>query len=75
MIIASQLRPGAVLKIGGELFKVEESVYHIGQGKMPGSVHGKLKNVKGFLQGVALPAGRAARRRPSGEAGNGIPLQ
>ncbi len=45
MIIASQLRPGAALKIGEELFKVEESVYHIGQGKMPGSVHAKLRNV------------------------------
>jgi elongation factor P len=45
MIIASQLRPGAVVKIGEELFKVEESVHHVGQGKMPGSVHAKLKNV------------------------------
>jgi len=45
MIVASQLRPGAVLKIGEELFKVEESVFHVGQGKMPGSVHAKLKNV------------------------------
>jgi len=51
MIIASQLRPGAVLKIGEELFKVEESVYHIGQGKMPGSVHAKLRNtVKGSFK-------------------------
>ena len=45
MMIASQLRPGAVLKIGEELFKVEECVYHLGQGKMPGSVHAKLRNV------------------------------
>ncbi len=45
MIIASQLRPGTVLKIGDELFKVEESIFHVGQGKMPGSVHAKLKNV------------------------------
>jgi elongation factor P len=45
MIIASQLRPGTVLKIGEELFKTEESVFHVGQGKMPGSVHAKLKNV------------------------------
>jgi elongation factor P len=45
MVIASQIRPGTVLRIGGELFKVEESVFHVGQGKMPGSVHAKLKNV------------------------------
>lgn len=45
MVVASQLRPGAVLKIGAELFKVIESTYHVGQGKMPGSVHAKLRNV------------------------------
>jgi elongation factor P len=45
MVIASQLRPGTVLKIGDEIFKVLESAYHIGQGKMPGSVHSKLQNV------------------------------
>jgi elongation factor P len=39
MVIASQLRPGTVLKIGGDIFKVIESTYHVGQGKMPGSVH------------------------------------
>jgi elongation factor P len=45
MVIASQLRPGAVLKIGEDLFKVVESTFHVGQGKMPGSVHAKLRNV------------------------------
>ena len=45
MIIASQLRPGMVLKIGGDLFKVIESDYHLGQGKMPGSVHAKARHV------------------------------
>ncbi len=45
MVLASQLRPGTVLKLGGDLFKVLESAYHIGQGKMPGSVHAKLRNV------------------------------
>lgn len=45
MLIASQLRSGAVLKIADEIFKVLESSYHIGQGKMPGSVHAKLQNV------------------------------
>jgi elongation factor P len=45
MVVASQLRPGAVLKIGPDLFKVIESIYHVGQGKMPGSVHSKLRHV------------------------------
>ena len=45
MVIASQLRPGTVLKINNDLFKVIESQYHLGQGKMPGSVHTKLRNV------------------------------
>jgi elongation factor P len=46
MVVASQLRAGTVLKIDGEIFKVLESTYHIGQGKMPGSVHSKLQNVR-----------------------------
>ncbi len=46
MVIASQLRPGTVLKLGDDLLKVEESVFHVGQGKMPGSVHAKLRNVR-----------------------------
>jgi elongation factor P len=46
MVIASQLRPGAVIEIGDEIFKVIESTYHIGQGKMPGSVHSKLQSVQ-----------------------------
>jgi len=45
MIIASQLRPGTVLKVGGDLLKVTESEYHLGQGKMPGSVHAKARHV------------------------------
>lgn len=46
MVIASQLRPGMVLRMGEDLLKVEESVYHVGQGKMPGSVHAKLRNAR-----------------------------
>jgi elongation factor P len=45
MVIASQLRPGMVLKIGADIFKVFEASYHIGQGKMPGSVHARGRNV------------------------------
>jgi len=46
MVIASQLRPGMVLKMGDDLLKVEESIFHVGQGKMPGSVHAKLRNIR-----------------------------
>ena len=45
MVIASQLRPGTVLKIGNDIFKVFESTYHLGQGKMPGSVHARANHV------------------------------
>ncbi len=51
MIVAAQLRPGMVLKIGDDLFKVVESTFHVGQGKMPGVVHTKVGNVlKGTLK-------------------------
>lgn len=51
MVIAAQLRPGMILKVGEDLFKVVESAHHVGQGKMPGSVHAKLRNVtKGTLK-------------------------
>jgi len=45
MVSASQIRPGTILKIGEDLFKVIESTFHVGQGKMPGSVHTKLRHV------------------------------
>jgi elongation factor P len=45
MVFASQLRPGTILKFGEDLFKVVECSYHIGQGKMPGSAHAKLRHV------------------------------
>jgi elongation factor P len=45
MVIASQIRPGAILKIGDEIFRVIESTFHVGQGKMPGSVHSKVRHV------------------------------
>ena len=46
MVLASQLRPGMILKVGDDLLKVVESTYHVGQGKMPGSVHAKLRDVR-----------------------------
>ena len=45
MVIASQLRPGMVLKIGEDIFKVFEYTYNLGQGKMPGSVHTRAHHV------------------------------
>jgi len=51
MVIASQLRPGMILKMGEDIFKVLESTYHLGQGKMPGSVHARGRHVvKGTLK-------------------------
>ena len=51
MVIASQLRPGMILKMGEDIFKVLESTYHLGQGKMPGSVHARARHVvKGTLK-------------------------
>jgi elongation factor P len=46
MVIASHLRPGTILNISGDLLKVIESTFHVGQGKMPGSVHAKLRDVR-----------------------------
>ena len=45
MVSASELRPGMVIKIDGEPFSVVEAVHHIGQGKMPGSVHARLRDM------------------------------
>lgn len=45
MVIASQLRPGTILKMGKDIFKVFESTYHLGQGKMPGSVNARARHV------------------------------
>ena len=51
MVIASQLRPGMILKMGDDIFKVFESTHHVGQGKMPGSVHARARHVlKGTLK-------------------------
>jgi len=45
MVNASDLRAGMVVKIDDEPYYVAEADYHIGQGKMPGSVHAKLRDV------------------------------
>lgn len=45
MLLASQLRHGTVVKLTDGLYRVIESTYHVGQGKMPGSVHAKVQHV------------------------------
>lgn len=45
MVNASDLRAGMVVKIDEEPYYVAAADYHIGQGKMPGSVHAKLRDV------------------------------
>ena len=45
MVNASDLRAGMVIKIDGEPCYVAAADYHIGQGKMPGSVHAKLRDI------------------------------
>jgi len=45
MVNASDLRAGMVIRIDNEPFRVLEAEFHIGQGKMPGSVHAKLRDV------------------------------
>lgn len=57
MVNASDLRAGMIIKIDDEPFRVLESEFHIGQGKMPGSVHAKLRDV---LKGTT----RELRYRP-----------
>lgn len=45
MVNASDLRAGMIIKLDGEPFRVLEASFHVGQGKMPGSVHAKLRDV------------------------------
>lgn len=45
MVNASDLRAGMVIRIDNGPFSVVEATYHIGQGKMPGSVHTKLRDI------------------------------
>ncbi len=75
MVIASAAPSQAlVLKINNDLFKTIESQYHIGQGKMPGSVHAKLRNVlKGTFKELRF---RPEERLEDStrEAGYGIPV-
>jgi elongation factor P len=46
MTPASDLRPGMVVRLGGELYRVVSAEYHAGGGKMPGAVHAKLRSLR-----------------------------
>lgn len=46
MLSASELRPGAAVRIAGTLYRIIEASYHGGQGKMGGVVHAKLRNLQ-----------------------------
>ena len=46
MIIASELRAGTVVHFEGSLHKVIDSIYHLGGGKLTGSVHTKMQNLR-----------------------------
>ncbi len=45
MLSASEIRPGMVLKVDGELYRVIQSDYHAGGGKMSGVAHTKMRNL------------------------------
>jgi elongation factor P len=43
---ATDLRSGMVIRLDGDLHREIHAEYHIGGGKMPGSVHAKLRNLR-----------------------------
>ena len=49
MVLASDIRPGMVLKMEKSLYKVLSTEYHMGGGKMGGLVHVKFKEIKSNL--------------------------
>ncbi len=46
MLMASDLRAGVAVRIGGVFYKVIEVTHHAGQGKMGGSTHAKLRQIE-----------------------------
>lgn len=46
MLSGSELRAGIAVRVEGTLYKVLESTYHSGQGKMGGVTHAKLRNLE-----------------------------
>ncbi len=45
MVIASQLRAGMAVRFEGQAYKVLAAEHHLGQGKMGGAAHTRLKNL------------------------------
>ncbi|HEY1203664.1 MAG TPA: hypothetical protein VGF05_03145 [Bryobacteraceae bacterium] len=45
MVIASQLRAGMAVRFEGQMYKVLAAEHHLGQGKMGGATHSRLKNL------------------------------
>jgi len=45
MVVASELRSGMAIRVGGELYKVLSASYHAGGGQMGGVTHAKLRNL------------------------------
>ncbi len=45
MVTASQMRAGMALRFEGQVYKVLVAEYHLGQGKMGGATHARLKNL------------------------------
>jgi elongation factor P len=45
MVVASGLRSGMAIRVGGELYKVVSASYHAGGGQMGGVTHAKLRNL------------------------------
>src|SRR5215813_7055473 len=45
MVVASQLRPGMVIRHEGQIYRVVAAEYHPGQGRMGGCTHARLQNL------------------------------
>ena len=45
MVLASQLRVGAVVRFEGQDYKVIATEYRPGQGRMSGAMHARLRNL------------------------------
>ena len=46
MVVASQLRVGAVVRFEGQEYKVVATEYRPGQGRMSGAMHARLRNLE-----------------------------
>jgi elongation factor P len=46
MVVSSQIRPGMVIRHGGQTYRVVAAEYHPGQGRMGGCTHTRLQNLE-----------------------------